>query len=314
MFRLRFLMLIGVLCFVLSSCNEPAETSDNKKQETVSVSTTGELPEQTQALLDEEWKLYRAKHPEMDEATAQKQFNAIQVLSARARTNMAQEAEKEGTWALRRALARRWLRTRVEDVFSPESVNDQLIQEAIDAYAFESGHPALVTASHILIMTDDGSTEEERLKIMTSVHARLAALPEVTDESLAEEAVKLIRMGYKVDVNTDLEFPRHPMQAFLGEQLSYRAVVEPFAAAAFSLDEAHPLSGVVKSEFGHHIILFKKRTEGKKAKKSDIRDYMVSRIVAQGRNIAASQFISDVEQQSTILYNEEKIKEAIARQ
>lgn len=308
------MLSIGVLCFVLFSCNDPSDMSDNKKQETVSVSTQGELPEQTQALLDEEWNLYRTKHAELSEATARKHFKAIQLLSARARTNMAQDAEKAGTWALRRALARRWLKTRIEDVFSPESVDDKLIQEAIDAYAFESGHPTLVTASHILIMTDDGSTEEERLSIMTSVHARLAALSEVTDEALAEEAVKLIRMGYKVDVNTDLEFPRYPMQAFLGEQLPYRAVVEPFAAAAFSLDDAHPLSGVVKSEFGHHIILFKKRTEGKKAKLSDIRDYMVSRIVAQGRNIAASQFISEVEQQSTILYNEEKIKEAIARQ
>ena len=59
------MLSIGVLCFVLFSCNDPSDMSDNKKQETVSVSTQGELPEQTQALLDEEWNLYRTKHAEL---------------------------------------------------------------------------------------------------------------------------------------------------------------------------------------------------------------------------------------------------------
>ena len=307
-----FTMIASLVLFcLLSACHDGG---DKKAENDAAVNTGGALPAQTESLVEQEWKLYREKHPEMDEAEAKQQFKAIQVLSAKARESKSQEAETEAAWALRRALAARWLKVRVEDVFSPESVTDDLIQEGINAYAFESGHPALVTASHILIQTDEHSTDEERRKVISEVHARLSALPEVTNDDLSREAVNLIRMGYKADMNADLEFPRYPLQAFLGEQLPYRAVVEPFAAAAFSLDASHPLSDVVTSEFGYHIILYKSRTEEKKPKLADIRDYMVSRIVAQGRNIGSSQFMQELQDSADIRINEAKLKEVIDRQ
>lgn len=305
-----------IICiFLVMSCLSGCHDAEEKKAgDNVAVRTGGVLPAQSEALLDQEWKLYREKHPEMDETEARQQFKAIQILSEKARASKPQEAETEAAWALRRALAARWMKVKVEDYFSPESVKDDFIQEAIDAYAFESGHPALVTASHVLIQPDDHSTDEERRKVISEVHARLAALPVVTNDDLSREAVNLTRMGYKADMNADLEFPRYPMQAFLGEQLPYRPVVEPFAAAAFALDAAHPLSDVVPSEFGYHIILFKSRTEEKKPKIADVRDYMMSRILAQGRSIGSDQFIQNLQNQADIRINEDKLRESIARQ
>lgn len=303
-----YLFLI-VACIGNVACQE--ESAGRSPASAGGVSTAGRLPEQTEPLLDEEWKVFRAKHPDLDEKTAQRQFHVIQVLSEKARASRPKEAQTEATWALRRALAERWLKVEVEDVYSPESVKDDLIQEGIDAYAFESGHPALVTASHILIQPEDRSTDAERLAVISEVHRRLSALSQVTDEDLSREAVHLIRMGYKVDVNLDLEFPRYPMQNFLGEQLSYRSVVESFAAAAFSLDASHPLSQVVPSEFGYHIILFKQRTDEKKPKIDEVRDYMVSRIVAQGRKIVSEQYLNDLQSHADIRIDEKKLKELL---
>ncbi len=296
-------------CLVLSACSVEKEDQIEAARQAAIIHTDGVLPAQTDELLAQEWQIYRAKHADLDEATAKKHFDAIQRLSAAARENMPQQAATTAAWAERRALAKAWLKNRIEDVYAPNTVSDEMIQAGLDAYAFDSGHPALVTASHILIKDDGKTTDEERKKVIDDVYARLAKLSNPTNDDLNGEGVRLLRAGYDVDVNLDLEFPRFPMQSFLGEQLPYHAVVEPFAAAAFALNAQHPLSPVTKSEFGYHIILFQSMTPEKKPALADVREYMLSRIIDQGRRVAMSQFLAGLEQNSDMRINEAKLNE-----
>ena len=263
----------------------------------------GILPAQTQALLDAEWAEYRAQHPGVDEAKLRHDFNVIQVMSAE------EYDEDTAVWAERRALAKAWLKTQIEDVYSPESVSDEMVQAAVDAYAFESGNPALVTASHILIRNDNFSTKEERFAALESVRKELLASGDLTNEAFAREAQRLTRAGFRTDFNADLTFPEHPMTSFLGEQLSYRAVVEPFAKAAFALSEQNKLSPVTETEFGHHLILFTSRTEEKKADPRADRDFIVSKTIQQGRRMAAEQMISALMNDAEILADEDRVAE-----
>lgn len=275
--------------------------------------TDGTLPMQSAKLVEEEWQLYRAKHAEMDESEARRQFDAIQTMSAKAREKYPQKAARAAAWAERRALDQKWLETRIEKRFSRETLQDSDIQLAIDAYAFESGHPALVTASHLLIKDDKETTAAERVAVLEEVRSRLLAMNTITNEALSEEAVRLVRAGYVVDLNRDMTFPRYPMQSFMGEQLSYGAMVEPFSAAAFALDEEHVLSPVVETQFGHHIILYIDRTEEKKPALEDVREYIAARILEQGRKLATDQALLELQKTASIGINEQKMSEIFQR-
>ena len=269
--------------------------------------TDGTLPVQSEKLVEEEWQIFRGKHAEMDENEARRRFDAIQTMSAKARETYPQKAAQAAAWAERRALAQKWLETRIEKRFSRETLLDRDIQLAIDAYAFESGHPALVTASHLLIKDDKETTPAERVAVLEAVRNRLLALDAITNEALSEEALRLVRAGYVVDLNCDMTFPRYPMQSFMGEQLSYGAMVEPFSAAAFALNEDHVLSPVVETPFGHHIILYIDRTEEKKPDLEDVREYMIARILEQGRKRATEQALIELQSAASIGINEQKM-------
>ena len=302
MFRnaLFFASLLSVFALTASACSG----NDVKKAEkTAAQITMGTLPPQTPQLLAEEFEIYKKLHPEMDEASARKSFDTIQLMSAEHSDPFV------ASWAERRALAQRWLKARIEDVYAPETVTDEFAQSAIDAYAFKSGHPALVTASHILIRPDAISTPEQRKAALNAIRTQLLSKNNITDDDLREAAHKLTRYGYRSDMNANLTFPRHPMTSFMDEQLEYKPVVEPFAAAAFALSPDNRLSDVVESEFGYHLILFKSRTEEKKATLANDRDFIVSNIVAHGRQIAVRQILEETMQAGDIRVDEKRLAE-----
>ena len=138
-------MIAIVAALMISGCSGEEDVST---KEYVKSTRMGILPPQTQALLDEEWKLYRAKHADVDEQTARHDFEVIQAMSG---VHFDSDA---AIWAERRAYANAWVKEVIENPFSKETLTDDVIQMAIDAYAFDSGSPALVTASHILIKPD----------------------------------------------------------------------------------------------------------------------------------------------------------------
>ncbi len=264
----------------------------------------GVLPTSNPQLLDEEWKIYRSRHPEQDEASARKLFDAIQIMSA------VKYDKKTAEWADRKALANAWLKKEIEDVYSPETLEDSFIQEAIDAYAFKSGSPSLVTASHLLLHEDGMTTQQERIDALNQVRDEMIAKGDYSNEALSYHAQRLIRAGFKADMNADLTFPKRPMKAFMQEQLNYPAVVDEFADAAFALSKDNRLSPVTKTEFGYHIILFTSKTEEKKASLEKDRAFMTDQIVRQGRLLATEYGLNALmNQPDRIHYNDVRLKE-----
>ena len=298
-------LVLGLTCL---GCAQ----GDAVVEDSVALMTDGRLPEDTSEGLRAEWAAFRARHPDVEASDALRQFWAVQALSRRALEMYGDQASRVAAWAERRSLVRQWLSVNIEAVYHPSSVDDAFVQQALDAYAFGSGHPTLVTASHVLIQSAPDSTPPVRHEAMLAIRKALVAEGAMDNEALGRAALELLRAGFRVEMNADLEFPRTPMQSFLGESLSYRAVVEPFAAAAFALSEAQPLSAVVESEFGDHIILFRQRREGRKPELESVRFYMVELIVRQGRRLAVQQRLTALEEQSILRFDKGAMEAAVS--
>lgn len=295
----RFIVLLTAIV-LFTGCETAKETGSAQ----ASRYQMGVLPPSSPQLLDEEWKIYRSRHPDQDEASARKSFDTIQILSA------VKYDKKTAAWADRKALANAWLKKEIEDVYSPETLDDSLIQEAIDAYAFKSGSPSLVTASHLLLHEDGMTTPEERIAALNQVRNEIIAKGDYSNEALSYHAQRLIRAGFKADMNADLTFPKRPMKTFMQEELNYPAVVDEFADAAFALSKDNRLSPVTKSEFGYHLILFISKTEEKKADIKKDRAFMTEQIVRQGRLLATEYGLNALmNQPNRIHYNDARLKE-----
>ena len=302
MMTLRFERFLGILLLSCSACAacSGGDIQDSQRRYPYK---TGVLPEQTAELLDKEFALFAQKHQDWSDDKIRREFALIQKMSA-------QKYDPDiARWADRKALANAWLKTQIEDVYSPATVSDAMIQDAIDAYAFKSGHPALLTVSHLLIKPDEGSTDAERRAALQTVRDKIVQSGNYNDDVLRKYGETLIRAGFLADMNEDLTFPRETMTSFMGEQLSYRNVVEPFAEAAFKLSETQKLSPVVETEFGLHIILFKGIKPGHKASIQRDRQFIVDNIVMHGRKLAASQIIAKLMNDAQIFIDEGKVNE-----
>lgn len=294
------LQILFLASCLLMACGSRETTTQNKSSERM-----GSLPPNSDALLAQEWDAYRAQHGEMDETEARRAFAIIQKMSAQGYD------EQTAAWAERKALANAWIKAEIEDVYHPDSVSDDMIRAAIEAYAFQSGHPALITVSHVLIKPDQWSSAETRKTALSAIRAQLASQAEITDDDLRAAAERLTHAGFRTDMNDNMTFPREEMQSFMGEQLSYRNMVEPFAEAAFALTADHPLSDIVETEFGYHIILFKKFDPEVKARLPQDRDFIRDKIVLHGRKLATEQKINELMQNGQIMINEERIKDIV---
>ncbi|MDX9724077.1 MAG: peptidylprolyl isomerase, partial [Myxococcota bacterium] len=91
---------------------------------------------------------------------------------------------------------------------------------------------------------------------------RAALSPPVDDERLLELAWLANLRGFPAIVERDLTFPQHPVRPLSGKESRYKSMVPAFANAAFALSEAEPLSDPVRTEYGVHIISFKRRLPG----------------------------------------------------
>jgi hypothetical protein len=326
--RKSFLAL-GLCSILCLGCDQVDQKTDVVKAKY----TMGVLPPQSQALIDQEFEVYRKQNPDKDEATARRDFDIIQKMSAQITD------PERATWAERRALARAWIKNNIENVYVAEEVPEEMIQQAIDAYAFQSGHPALVTASHILIHVDrphpaDAATNPEAdvwqpgtvrntpeaiaaKDALERVRQKLLSLETIQDEDLRHEAIRLTHAGFKTNMDADLTFPQYPIQPFMGlKSGNHESVVQEFADAAFALSADKPLSEVTETQFGYHLVLFKSKTDGVKAKLPDDRQFIVDNIVKRGRTIATEQKITELMQDNDkqqILYDDARLQEIVAR-
>ena len=296
----KYGMIAILAALMISGCSGEDDVSTGEQ---VKSTRMGILPPQTQALVDEEWKIYRAKHTDVDEQTARHDFEVVQAMSA------VHFDSDTAIWAERRAYANVWLKAEIERPFSKETLTDDVIQMAIDAYAFDSGSPALVTASHILIKPDTASTDDERKAALEAVRKDLIEKGVFTNEALGEAAQRLSRAGYLVDMDADLTFPEREMIPFLNEQLHYQNVVDSFAKAAFSLSAKNPLSQVTKSEFGYHLILFRSMKEERKADINRDREFLSEKIIERRRLLAAEENIGELMNSKGILIDEDRLRE-----
>ena len=112
---MRPLFSVIITAILLTACQ--TDTDRNKANDAQMQYETGMLAPQTSDLLAEEWKIYRAKHMDIDETTARRQFDIIQIMSAENHDPFV------AAWAERRALANAWLKSEVEDVFAPHIVD-----------------------------------------------------------------------------------------------------------------------------------------------------------------------------------------------
>lgn len=291
------------LLFCLS-CDDEQETPTHDVQ----APTLGVMLEPTPQNLALEYAAFKKQRPDLDENEAKKQFDRIQFLSQK------QYDKTIAQWADRKALANAWLKTQLEDVYSPETVGDDMLNAAIDAYAFKSGHPALMTVSHLLVKPDKFSTPQERIEILTQIRQEMIQNDDFSDDAFRLYAEKLLHAGFRADTNADLTFPETEMISFMGEQLSYSNVVEPFAKAAFALSETNRLSPVVETQFGHHLILFQKLEPEKKASLPEDRQFLIESIVLHGRKLAISQMLKNLMNDATIFINEEKVNAIVGLQ
>lgn len=292
---LLFILLTALCCAGCQSKSDD-QTPQNRRW------NTGVLPTETPQLLEAEWKIFRQQHPDLEENAAKREFDIIQHMSR------AKYDEDIAKWTDRKLLANAWLKKNIEEVYNADSIDDELIQAAIDAYAFKSGYPDLVTVSHILIKADELSTPDERVQALQAIRKTLIDNRDFSNEALKVQAQRLERAGFRVDMNADLTFPRSAIPSFMGESLPYQTTVEPFADASFKLSEDNPLSDIVESAFGLHLILFRNFAKGKKASLEKDRDFIINNIVKRGRKFAATQRIDEL-MNSEIRINEARVSQ-----
>ncbi|OIP32506.1 MAG: hypothetical protein AUK47_20365 [Deltaproteobacteria bacterium CG2_30_63_29] len=233
---------------------------------------------------------------------------------------MAGEAIKRGLdgsltseMAKERAMVQRLLEDRVEEL-PDNAISDSLVQEMYDTYAMEFFVPELVTASHLLFELPSAQQTPERVaEVMALAKELRAALKEPTEAELERLALLANIRGYIVRVEKNLTFPLRAVPAMVSETSRYPGVVEPFADAAFALSIEQPLSEPTLTTFGVHVILFKKRTQGRRPPFEVVESRIREDLIARMRSKNLSRLIDKVHQNAKIAVDESAIDEAVTQ-
>ena len=213
-----------------------------------------------------------------------------------------------------RALVQRLLELEVESKVGPESISAEEIEEVYQGYGLSFFKPELVTASHLLVQLPERSSADLEAKgkavidrVWVDLQRRLAR-GELNDEALQEWSMALNIQGYYAQAETDMTFTERPMAPLAGE-VGYMAMVEPFAKAAFALSKEAPLSQPVRTRFGWHLILFKKRTPASRPSLPRVENLIKDELLLRARSRMLHKLIRRLASEAEIKTNEQALSE-----
>ncbi len=234
-------------------------------------------------------------------------------------TALAQEARARqvldpyrARWLRRQAAVKRLLQREVEGSVSADSISHADLMSTYDSFALGFGNPTLVTASHLLIaLPQESRTDAEiqqAIALLQSLRERLLTQTP-SDADLIAAARQLLLAGFDVDVNIDLTFPLRPVPAMPGKEPVFRAVVQPFADAAFALSADAPLSEPVLTSFGVHLILWKHRREEQRPPLAVIEDWLREELVNRTRYTHFDALLTRLRESASIQMDEDLIRD-----
>ncbi len=222
---------------------------------------------------------------------------------------LAREAERRGfdtqprvLLIKRRAMVQRLLEELLEQEIRPELISDEVLKNAYESFSIEFFVPEMVTASHLLLMLDEEHQTPDRLEKVRALAETLRATlgPTPTVDDLRHAARHAALLGYPATADANLTFPRHEIAPLAGEPVRYRAMVEPFAAAAFSLSKEAPLSGPITTQFGVHLVLFHARAPTSRPPFEAVKDRIRQDLTHRARRARLEHLFGDLQKELSI--------------
>jgi peptidyl-prolyl cis-trans isomerase C len=142
---------------------------------------------------------------------------------------------------------------------------EKALRELFDANK-EMFDRSTVRARHILVTGTEAAATTKLQKIKADldakVNAGLAKLPANADKLAREkERVRLLEEAFSEAARTQSECPSKSQGGDIGWFPRAGYMVEPFAKAAFAL-KPYEMSGIVKTQFGYHLIMPVERKAG----------------------------------------------------
>ena len=166
----------------------------------------------------------------------------------------------------------------------PPSVRIDLPAATIERYyrehQSEFGTPPEVHVRHILIMTDKRS-DADASALATRILGRARR-----GENFAALAREFSEDPGSKDAGGDLGFVRRG------------STVPPFERAAFALTSAQPISGLVRSQFGYHILQLVERREGRVSPFAEVRADLGQRLAVEYADTLARVAAEDLRQKA----------------
>ena len=169
---------------------------------------------------------------------------------------------------------------------TPEEVQGRYERDKASTYTKQEE----VTASHILIGTEEAKTEEAKAEKRATAE-RVLALCRAEGADFAALA-KEHSTG-----------PSGPMGGSLGSFPRNGVMVEPFAKAAFELQKGE-VSGLVETQFGFHIIKVTDRQEGRVVPFEEVRGQVRDDLFFEKIDTLRNEFIAQLRGKASIVYPE----------
>jgi peptidyl-prolyl cis-trans isomerase C len=183
---------------------------------------------------------------------------------------------------------------RFPDVFavSPEEIGERYERDLQKIYT----KPEMVRASHILIETNEGMSEEQRNEAHQRAEDALARAnaPDADFAALAKEMSACPSKAQGGDLGF---FPREG------------AMVEPFALAAFALQPGE-ISDVVETRFGYHVIKVTERKKSTVVSLEDATQAITDELRQEKMGNLRSDLVAELRKTATIVYADGKAPQA----
>ena len=177
------------------------------------------------------------------------------------------------------------LKLRYGDVLTPtEEEVVQLYEKNKSRYT----HPELVRASHILIKTEPGDSDENKAAAKKKIE-EILVLTKAEGADFAALAKEYSSCRSK-DRGGDLGF--FPEQG---------QMVPEFSKASFAL-EVGEISDVVETQFGYHVIAATERKEAGVTPLEEARQQIEAELTGQKRNRLFGEYVEELKKTATIVY------------